>query len=48
MFKPGAGCWGGRLGANGLGGPVAPAESRADADGDGGGRTMLVDECESF
>lgn len=32
-------CWrGGR--ANGLGGPVAPAESRADADGDGGGRTM--------
>lgn len=29
--------WGGGL-ANGLGGPVAPAESMAVADGDGGGR----------
>jgi len=26
--------------AKGLGGPVAPAEQRADADGDGGGRTI--------
>jgi hypothetical protein len=25
--------------ANGLGGPVAPAERRAEAEGDGGGRT---------
>lgn len=37
-------CGGGR--ANGLGGPVAPAESRAEADGDGGGRTT-PEECES-
>jgi len=26
--------------AKGLGGPDVPAESRADADGDGGGSTM--------
>lgn len=26
--------------AKGLGGPDAPAESRAEADGEGGGRTM--------
>lgn len=30
--------WGGGL-ANGLGGPVAPADSKAEADGDGGGNT---------
>lgn len=30
-------CGGGR--ANGFGGPVAPAESSADADGEGGGKT---------
>lgn len=29
--------WTGR--ANGFGGPVAPAESKADADGEGGGNT---------
>lgn len=32
------GCCGGGL-ANGLGGPVAPADSNADADGEGGGNT---------
>lgn len=37
-------CGGGR--ANGFGGPVAPADKMADAEGDGGGRTM-PDECES-
>lgn len=31
--------WGGGR-ANGFGGPVAPAESRADADGEGGGKTI--------
>lgn len=36
-------CWGGGL-ANGFGGPVAPADNSADADGDGGGRTS--DDCE--
>jgi hypothetical protein len=30
--------WGGGR-ANGFGGPVAPADSSADADGEGGGRT---------
>lgn len=38
--------WCGTGRANGFGGPVAPAESRAEADGDGGGRTT-PDECES-
>ena len=34
------GWWEGGTGrANGLGGPDAPADSRADADGEGGGRT---------
>lgn len=28
--------------AKGLGGPEAPADRRADAEGEGGGRTMLV------
>jgi hypothetical protein len=37
--------WGGGR-AKGFGGPVAPAESRVEADGDGGGRTT-PDECES-
>jgi hypothetical protein len=37
--------WGGGR-ANGFGGPLAPAESRADAEGDGGGKTT-PDECES-
>jgi hypothetical protein len=38
--------WGGGR-ANGLGGPVAPAESRVvEADGEGGGRTT-PEECES-
>lgn len=32
--------------ANGLGGPLAPAESRADAEGDGGGSTT-PDDCGS-
>lgn len=32
--------------ANGFGGPVAPAESNAEADGDGGGSTT-PDECGS-
>lgn len=28
--------------ANGLGGPDAPADSKADADGEGGGRIMVL------
>lgn len=49
MFIPVAPwCCCGGLRANGFGGPVAPAESRADAEGDGGGRTMLELESVSF
>jgi hypothetical protein len=37
-------CGGGR--AKGFGGPLAPAESKAEAEGDGGGSTTPL-ECES-
>lgn len=38
--------WLGRGRAKGFGGPVAPAESIAEADGDGGGRTIPEPVCE--
>ncbi len=38
--------WWGRGRANGFGGPLAPADKSADAEGDGGGRTT-PDEWES-